>query len=188
MEHYLSDRRIFTDLMYTYYTDYEPERLWVAVNEGQVVGFLAGCLDTRRREQIEARQVILRWLGRLLSGSYKVDRSLIHYGLRQAGVLLRREIPRVDLNAYPAHLHINLSEGSRGLGLGKQLMQAYLDQLKQAGVKGVYLQTTSKNVAAIGLYKRFEFILLESRLTHAWEGLLDETVENQAYGLNLCSG
>ena len=171
--------------MYTYYTDNEPERLWVAVNGDEVVGFLAGCLDTRRRERFEARQVVPHWLGRLLMGRYIIDRSLVYYGLSQAGALLHREIPRVDLNAYPAHLHINLSETSRGLGLGKQLMQAYLDQLKQAGVSGVHLHTTSKNIAAIGLYKRFGFALLEARSTRAWEGLLDEPVENQAYGLRL---
>ena len=89
------------------------------------------------------------------------------------------------MDLYPAHLHINLSEASRGLGLGKALMAAYLDQLRQNHIRGVHLFTTSLNIAAIGLYKRFGFELLDARPTKMWVDFIEQPVENQAYGLRL---
>lgn len=185
VEKYLSDRRLFNDLMYAYYTDYEPEHLWVACPSGQVVGFLAGAFDTQRRERFLRQRIIPGWLGRLARNGYRLDRSSLEYARRMLVSALRGEIPAVDVDRYPAHLHINLSAASRGQGLGKALMSAYLDQLGAASIPGVHLHTTSLNQAAIGLYRRFGFVLLDARPTQAWVGLIDTPVENQAYGLKL---
>lgn len=48
IEVYLDDRQIFLDAFYSYYTDLEPGYSWVATSEGEVIGFLAGCVNTRK--------------------------------------------------------------------------------------------------------------------------------------------
>jgi RimJ/RimL family protein N-acetyltransferase len=99
--------------------------------------------------------------------------------------VLHREYPHIDLHDYPAHLHINLDVAARGRGLGQDLMEAYIDQLRHFGIPGVHLNTTSVNVAACRLYEKIGFRLLEERPTKVWSNLLDRPVENRSYGLNL---
>jgi len=43
--------------------------------------------------------------------------------------------------SYPAHLHINCHESSRGLGVGKLLVEKLLNQLKEQGVSGLHIMT-----------------------------------------------
>lgn len=46
-----------------------------------------------------------------------------------------------EFKVYPAHLHINCHESSRGLGIGKLLTVKLMDQLKREGVKGLHIMT-----------------------------------------------
>lgn len=49
----------------------------------------------------------------------------------------------------------------RGIGLGKKLMNLYLDFLKEAGYKSAYLLTSPDLGAATHLYKKYGFRLVE---------------------------
>lgn len=42
---------------------------------------------------------------------------------------------------YPAHLHINLHNESRGMGLGSKLLSELENQLQQAGIIGLHIMT-----------------------------------------------
>ena len=42
------DRELSADYWTLYYTDYEPESIWIAELDGSVVGYCFGCLDTAR--------------------------------------------------------------------------------------------------------------------------------------------
>ena len=101
------------------------------------------------------------------------------------GGVLRGELTHTDLNIYPAHLHINVDSAWRGNRLGQQLMEAYLQQLRDLGVKGVYLDTTSLNEAACRLYEKMGFRMLEARPDRFWAKWFGHPVENRCYGLKL---
>lgn len=62
IEAYMEDRDAFLDAFYAYYTDLEPEHTWVACADGEVVGFLAGCVDTRIHNRKLMRVIIPAWL------------------------------------------------------------------------------------------------------------------------------
>ena len=192
IEFYMEDRRIFLDSFYAYYTDYplycegyEPEHTWVACAGGQVVGFLTGCTDTHHQERILLRKLIPGVAWRLLQGYYHPGKKTWRYVRAIISAGLRREVPLANLKLYPAHLHINLAAEWRGYGLGKCLMQAYLAQLKQLGVRGMHLGTTSMNEIACRMYERTGFHLLDARPTRMWAGLIDHPVENRCYGMEL---
>lgn len=51
----------------------------------------------------------------------------------------------------------------RGIGLGNQLMQLFMDFLKEKGYKSAYLWTTNEQAAAAALYKRYGFELTEEK-------------------------
>ena len=64
---------------------------------------------------------------------------------------------------YPAHLHINFHLDARGRGLGSLLVEAFCADLKNAGIRGVHL-VTSTDAKNISFYKRLDFNYQVSRI------------------------
>ncbi len=58
---------------------------------------------------------------------------------------------------YPAHLHIDLKEGFRHMGIGSALMDALCAKLASAKIKGVMLSVSATNKNAISFYKKNGF-------------------------------
>ena len=69
----------------------------------------------------------------------------------------------------------------RGIGLGKKLMQLYIDFLKEKNYTASYLWTTKELYAAASLYKKFGFTLTEEVDSTAFGKPLKE----QRYDLNI---
>jgi len=185
IEAYMEDRNVFLDAFYSYYTDVEPEHVWVACADQEVVGFITGCVDSRAQGSKYMRSVLPGLIGNIFRGKYRFGRQTFAYVGGLAGGFFRREFSHVDWKVYPAHLHINVDSSWRGYKLGQRLMQAYLDQLRGLGVRGVYLDTTSLNEAACRMYEKFGFRLLDSRLFRFWSRRFNKPVQNLCYGLKL---
>ena len=62
----------------------------------------------------------------------------------------------------------------RGEGLGKRLMDLFMDFLKEQGCGKAYLWTTNEQHAAISLYTRYGFRLTEEKTSEAFDKLLVE--------------
>jgi GNAT superfamily N-acetyltransferase len=182
----MDDRNLFLDAFYACYTDFEPEHAWVAcAHGGEVVGFLTGCVDTRRHNRTILRRIIPRLAGNILRARYHIGKRSLHYFSGLLSGLLRAELPRVDLQEYPAHLHINIETAWRGHRLGQRLMEAYLGQLCALGIPAVHLNTTSLNEAACRLYEKMGFRLLDSRPERYWSKWFRQPVDNRCYGLRI---
>ena len=185
IEKYMEDRRIFLDSFYAYYTDYEPEHCWVALDDQLVVGFLTGCANTTRQQQINRRNIMPRVYWRFLTMQYKPGPKAWNYFRRLARAQRAHQFAEADLNLYPAHLHINVDTAYRGHGIGLRLMQSFLDQLIYEQIPGVHLGTSSENEGACRLYTQLGFQLLDARNTSLWQDIIDHPVENRTYGLLL---
>ncbi len=188
VEAYLEDRRLAQDFFVSYYLDHEPEHAWTAEADGVVVGYLTGSVGGASASQLKTKTV-LRAGVRLATFQYRLGPLSRRYALRAARAALLGEFPNVDLKQYPAELHINLSAAARGLGLGKKLLYACLDQMTALGMPGIHLNTTSRNGAALRLYEKAGFELLGRHVSTLWEPWLPgEAVENLVYGKLLCAG
>ncbi|OJX37949.1 MAG: hypothetical protein BGO78_07860 [Chloroflexi bacterium 44-23] len=185
IEKYLDDRRIFQDYFYAYYTDFEAEHAWVAIAGQKVVGFLTGCFDSKVQISITRRKLLPKVLLRLFSGRYMLGIKTWNYFINQKQAQRSEYCPYVNLQDYPAHLHINVDQNWRGCGIGHHLMQIYLDQLMYAGIVGVHLGTTSENEAACRMYAQFGFKLLDEKPTRQWKAFIDHPAFARAYGLKL---
>lgn len=64
--------------------------------------------------------------------------------------------------AYPAHLHIDLTERVRGRGLGRVLIERLIGELRGRAVAGVHLGVDPANANAIGFYRHLGFRELAS--------------------------
>jgi len=185
VEAHFDDRELFADLGIEVYLEAFPEHAWVAVEAGEVVGYVLGCPagdGAVRREVIRRMPAVL---GRLLRGRYRIGRRTLSYFLDNAWAGLRGGLLEIQDPRYPANLHINLRRGYRGRGLGSRLLAAYLDHLGRLGVRGVHAVTTDRNPGAARLFEKAGFRLLERRQTPVWRRHLSEGVSLLGFGREL---
>lgn len=145
----------FADIWTGYYTDVEPESFFVAARDGDVVGYLAGCVDSGAaptaaqalawavvRYALFARPGIAGFMWRGLADT-------IRSGGAPSGRLVD---PR-----WPSHLHINLLAEARAAGAGASLIELWLERLARIGSPGCHLGTLLENERAIGFFERMGF-------------------------------
>lgn len=66
---------------------------------------------------------------------------------------------------YPAHLHIDILDGYRHMGIGSELMENLCDKLRSVRVRGVMLSVAASNKNAISFYLKNGFeSLLKTKL------------------------
>lgn len=56
----------------------------------------------------------------------------------------------------------------RGIGLGKKLMDLYMEFLRERNYASSYLWTTHEQQTAIALYKKYGFVLTEEKPSDAF--------------------
>jgi len=185
VEHYFDDRDLFADLGIEVYLRAFAEHVWVAEQAGQVVGYVLGSPcgdgDVHRRMLGHIPAVA----GRLLQGRYRLGRRTAAYFVDNAWAGLRGGLLEIRDPLYPANLHINLSPGYRGRGLGSRLLAAYVRRLRALGVAGVHAVTTDRNPGAARLFEKAGFRLLERRATPVWRRHVEGEVALLGYGLRL---
>ncbi len=122
-----------------------PDWTYVALSEKSVVGYLTGCPDSRKFARTKAWRVTLPLLLQIALGRYRHSRGAHAFGRRALGLSEKAEgrfspeLGRSIDGDYPAHLHVNVDEGYRRMGIGRRLMESYLADLRSAGVVGVHL-------------------------------------------------
>lgn len=160
---YFHDREAVADVLTRYYTDWEPEALWLAESDGAVVGYLTGCLDTRR-----CNRTTLRRIGpRAAAGAACRGALWRAETWRLLAALVRTVLlggtAKVDLTTYPAHLHINLRQGFRGRGLGRQLIEHFRRQALEQGLRGIHLVAWGENQDGRRFFETLGFRLLREQ-------------------------
>ncbi len=152
----------FSELWVGPYEEIIPEWTYLAEVDGVYAGYLTGCPDTRaflRRKRWWELRLLIRILLREFD-SNQDTRGFVRRLLGREQSPERRfpQALRRDLESrYPAHLHVNLEAGFRGLGVGYRLIEAYLADLKAFRVPGVHLHCGAR---PLGFYQRAGFNLL----------------------------
>lgn len=168
---------LFADWWMNYYTDCEPESAFVAELDGQVVGYLMGCKDTSVQQEAQGKVIMPQIRRKFFTFGYKVDRRFFAFMWRYLRSMWRHEFVEEPIDDYPAHLHMNLAEGYRGGGIGSKLLSAYMEYLRENGIKGLHLGTTSHNKLAVPFYKKHGFRLVSRHPLTMYEGIIPEKVE-----------
>jgi ribosomal protein S18 acetylase RimI-like enzyme len=152
------DQESFADLFSVYYTDGEPESALVAELDGQVAGYLLGCVDSRRAwnpAKIFMRHVVRRGIAFRPGTAGVVWRSIGDVFVD--GVHRRLPPPPLHDKRWPAHLHIDLLASIRGIGVGATLMRRWLGFLGEKGVPGCHLETMGENRKALAFFEAMGF-------------------------------
>jgi ribosomal protein S18 acetylase RimI-like enzyme len=185
VEAFLDDRQLYMDAFGRYYTDQEAQYAWVAESLEGVVGFLFGCADTPLHAKRWRSYILRVVLLKAVSGKYKLGKKTASFAWGMLMGSLRDEQANIDLMEFPANLQIDIRDGYRGAGLGRKLIEAYLEQLKGMNIRGVHLETTSHNEAACHLYEKIGFQMLVEKPNRFWTQMLGYAVYNRSYGLKL---
>lgn len=142
----------------TPYMELEPESLFVAIVDGEMVGYLAGCLDSagfpteseRMSRAIRDHRLFLRPGSMAFFLHAAVDVVIARArGQQVAGDF---DDPR-----WPAHLHIDVVPRVRGTGVAPALMSRWLGRLTAVGSAGCHLQTLVENTRAVRFFERMGF-------------------------------
>jgi ribosomal protein S18 acetylase RimI-like enzyme len=152
---YWRDAESFAEIWSGYYTDCEPESAFVAVESGAVLGYLLGCVDSRRAPGPRAATPRQAWRRQL-----PLRPGTAGFFWRALADALREpDVPSGDLSdpRFPSHLHIDLLPAARGRGAGRRLMEAWLARLRAVGSPGCHLDTFAENAAAICFFERMRF-------------------------------
>lgn len=155
------DEESFSDMFTGYWTDREPEHALVAELDGEVVGYLLGCMDSRRvwnAGKLLAHHGFVRGIA-FRPGTSGVFWRMIADGI---GDSLRHRLPPPTYydERWPAHLHIDLLPVCRHHGVGSALVARWFDTLTTAGVPGCHLQTMAENTRAIAFFEKMGFTKL----------------------------
>lgn len=151
------DPTLQMDLLTRYYTDHEPGSLWIAEQDGKVLGYLTGCLDTRRFQDW------LKWRGNSLTLFHLLFRNLFRPAIWRWARARLRVIQEGGTHRpawtepYPAHLHVNLAAELRGQGAGGALVDRFVKQCQEAGVAGIHLAARGDNSSGHQFFERHGF-------------------------------
>ena len=164
------DKALFGDMFCRDYLRYEPESCFVAVTNGEIIGYIIGTSDTARTRRIFMRHGYVRARLRLeLSTGIKYP-----YTARTARAMLKSirqsaRAPHSELYArYPAHLHINVKSGHQRHGAGSRLLTIFEEHIRSLGVGGIHLETSDRNFMALPFYQRHGYRELERRRDSFW--------------------
>ncbi|TVR50000.1 MAG: GNAT family N-acetyltransferase [Puniceicoccaceae bacterium] len=148
---------------------------FVAEDEAGVAGYIVGAIDSRLYHQAFVRE----WAPRI---ARRFPDPPDDRPSRTQDDDYRRRFhhPEFDdppwFESHPSHLHIDLLPRLQGRGIGRRLMDTFLDALTSAGSGGVHLGVGASNHRARRFYRRYGFTELEP---------VDETTSGSV-SLGLC--
>ncbi len=152
------DAESFADVFSAYYTDAEPESAQVVERDGEVGGYLLGCIDSGRawsQARVVAAHIVRRGI------AFRPGTAGMVWRMARDAALdtLRRERLRdFDDPRYPAHFHIDLLPAFRGQGVGRELAQRFLDDVQSRRVPGCHVRTFVENEPAVAFFRAQGFV------------------------------
>lgn len=159
-----SDDALMPEVYALPYVEYAPDLAFVVEDDdGRVGGYVLGVADTAAFIEWYAREWAPGFRARHPSpGPPTAQRPAYTEAqlIADGGEPERMRI--VELDAYPAHLHIDLLPALQGRGLGRRLIDTLRAELAGRGVPAVHLGLDPANTGARAFYERLGFHELPS--------------------------
>lgn len=139
------------------YLGYEASLCLTLADTAGPCGYVVGATDTRAF----VRWFNAAWLPQLRLASRGLD---VDPDARDAWLL---ELVRAEatipscVDAYPAHLHIDLLPRAQNRGWGRRMITAWTELAATRGACGVHLGVGVENIGALAFYERLGFRRLE---------------------------
>ncbi|MYR94908.1 MULTISPECIES: GNAT family N-acetyltransferase [unclassified Streptomyces] len=154
--HLYPDPELLPNIFAAPYVVLEPELAFVVEDGGRAVGYIVGTADTA--------SFVARYRTEWLPGLTDRHPAPVRPHSpptpteMMTGLLYdpeRMVLP--ELEACPAHLHIDLLPSHQRYGYGRRLMETFLGALRARGVPAVHLSMVTANTSARAFYDRVGF-------------------------------
>ena len=174
-DRFFDGREILADFLTIYFTDYEPQSCFVAEMNNNVIGYLLGAKSEKRQNATFIKIIPRLIIKSFLKGApFSVNNMKFSFHIFVSA--LRGEFKFPDCTKlYPALLHINIDKKYRGIGIGRKLIETYVDYLKRENITGVHLITKSEN--AVNFFKKMGFELFHKTRLSYLRYLLKKDIE-----------
>lgn len=148
-------QRDFLTVMYNdYYTENEPDNIFVAVDENdEAVGYIL-CAESFYNFYNVMKKFYLPEIKEM---------GLNYYASAMGELLLHKAFSK----RYPAHLHIDILDVCQGQGVGTRLMNELKAHLKKKKINNVMLSCGMSNKGAIKFYLKNDFEIIKNVLGSA---------------------
>lgn len=135
---------IFND----YFTENEPENIFVAVNENDIpVGYVICCTDIRK-----FRKTMLTDLQNRVLTTYPLSVFMLWAVVISVMITKKK---------YRTHLHIDLLESAQRQGLGTELINNLCNHLKTKSIRNVSVITINKQSMGYKFYCKYGFRIVQ---------------------------
>jgi ribosomal protein S18 acetylase RimI-like enzyme len=159
-----SDDSLMPEVFALPYVEYAPDLVFVVDDgRGRALGYVIGVADTRAFVEWWKREWTPGFRRRHPEPGPPTGRNpgfseaqLIEAGLNPDRMLI------AEVDAFPAHLHIDLLPELQGQGMGRRLIDTLRTALAERGVPGVHLGMDAANTGARAFYDRLGFHELTS--------------------------
>jgi ribosomal protein S18 acetylase RimI-like enzyme len=156
--HLYNEKEMLGEIYVGPYLSFQPDLSLTLIKDG-VAGYALAALDTRTFEDTLSKQwwpaILEKYESRSPENFNEREKNLFEYIQNPP---LR---PKLIVDQYPSHLHIDLLETAQGRGIGKAMMHLLLETLREKGSKGVHLGMGSQNARAFAFYTKLGFTLLD---------------------------
>ena len=171
----------FADFLTLYFTDYEPESCFVAERRGHLVGYLIGAKDSGILAKTFIKNIAPRLFIKAICSATFLKKKNLRFIFSCFLSFLKKEFKEPDFSQeYPAVLHINLTEGARGSGIGSRLINVFLEYLRQGKINGVHLATMSDHASIFFQKQGFQLLYRAQRSYFSY--ILQKKVPLYIYG------
>ena len=142
---YQKNKDLVTTMYLDYYAIEEPEYVFVAVDETDTpIGYILCSVDYDK-----FHKVFIEKYASKIKKRFPID----YYNKKSfEPKVLKKHLPQ-----YPAHLHIDILDGYQGQGIGRKLLEALFNKLKEDNIPGVCLIAATNNKKACGFYEHMGF-------------------------------
>ncbi len=169
------DRDLFADFLTRYYTDMEPDTCWVGEKNGEVVSYLIGC----KRWQFYRWWGIWNGLRLAIKTSWRFARGYYDAKSRKFlwWILTRawRETPPSPPSS--AHFHFNSLKGYRKMGIARDLLLTFFDDLRRHQIYRAYGQmATYDNRRTERVYEYMGWKVLNKKRISKYDGAVDQEI------------
>ena len=139
------------------YAVFEPEICFVVTNNNKPCGYIIGTKDSQKfYEKCEKDWFpILRTRYPLRDDNDKSWDSRIIKRIHDGHKV------KPELAKYPAHLHIDLLPETQGQGIGRKIMDVFINELKNQNVSALHLEVGKANQGAIKFYEKLGFEIIK---------------------------
>ncbi|WP_434339475.1 GNAT family N-acetyltransferase [Motilimonas cestriensis] len=151
--HLFADKKLVGHFYAAPYGVFEPDVCFIVTHNEKPCGFVVGT----RCSQRFAQRCENEWFPQLRAQFPLLNSAPVSLNDKLISYLHQGYQPRPEYRDYPAHLHINLLPETQGHGIGRKLMETFIENLKQLNVSGLHLEVSASNQTAIRFYEKMGF-------------------------------